>query len=117
MCGKESSVRARQERPFWYAGWGAKVADAAEIRGRRQAVRSQLRTVIQTTLNERVIPASEATTEPSYLRLGLTDAAISLLAVNEGLRVLTADAGLYVYLNKLIGPLRVENFFHGKELG
>lgn len=59
--------------------------------------------------NEIYVKSLEAVQDPSYFRLGLTDAAI-LLAANSNIEVLTDDLDLYLALEH--NKIPVKNFTH-----
>ena len=67
-----------------------------------------------TLLKEVRSPASDLSGEPIFTRLGLSDAAVSQLARDDSLFVVTADVDLYVHL--LTIGVRVINFNQATEV-
>jgi predicted nucleic acid-binding protein len=61
-------------------------------------------------LDEQSTPAANAASDPAFVRLGLTDAAIALIAQAHACEVLTADVDLWAYL--LTKGVTAHNFNH-----
>jgi hypothetical protein len=77
-------------------------------KGVRIQARLALAQVIRLT-DERHVPSAEVVEDPSFTRLGLTDAAIARIAAND-LRVLTIDHALHYELARR--GIDVVNFNH-----
>src|SRR5690606_28488561 len=76
----------------------AEVSALSDLKGPElETARTVLRNLIGEMLELR-IPSADACANPSYLRLGLTDAAIAQAARLQGCSVLTNDSGLYTAL-------------------
>lgn len=80
----------------------------------RTRLREILRALIQAS-DERMVSGSVGTAEEGYLRLGLTDAAIAVVANGGAVPVMTDDFGLYSHLSRT-GRVAI-NFNHFRFLG
>jgi predicted nucleic acid-binding protein len=92
----------------------AETSNLTDLKGKELlAARLALRDGIRQS-HELQIPSLKAADHPAYSRLGLTDAAISIAALENGFAVLTDDLNLYLTLSEQ--GTSVLNFTHLRQL-